>query len=154
MKTKLHAAAGAVAFLTILSFWSATTISELFADHDAVTAVKHAILWGLALLIPSMIAVGGSGMALAKGRTGGIVAGKRRRMPLIALNGLLILAPSAIFLAIKSAAGEFDTHFYTVQAVELVAGAANLALIGLSIRDGLRMTAGRRARAADRSAQR
>ena len=36
-------------------------------------------------------------------------------------------------------AGSFDTAFYVVQAIELVAGATNLALMGLNARDGLRM---------------
>ena len=65
---------------------------------------------------------------------------KKKRMPIIALNGLLILLPSAWFLAGKSAAGEFDTVFYAVQVLELVAGAANIMMMGLNIRDGLTMT--------------
>jgi len=61
-------------------------------------------------------------------------------MPVIAANGLIVLVPAAWFLAGKSAAGEFDSTFYIVQAVELLAGAANLTMMGLNIRDGLRMT--------------
>lgn len=38
-----------------------------------------------------------------------------------------------------AAAGSFDTAFYVVQAIELLAGAANVALMGLNARDGLRM---------------
>ncbi len=37
-------------------------------------------------------------------------------------------------------AGSFDTTFYAVQALELLAGATNLTLMGLNVRDGLRMT--------------
>lgn len=47
--------------------------------------------------------------------------------------------PCAIVLNRWAAAGSFDTAFYTVQAIELVAGAANLALMGLNAGDGLRM---------------
>ena len=61
-------------------------------------------------------------------------------MPVIAFNGLLILVPSAFFLAYKAGSGDFDTSFYAVQALELVAGAVNLSLIGLNIRDGLRLS--------------
>lgn len=61
-------------------------------------------------------------------------------MPIIALNGLLFLVPAAWFLAGKAAAGEFNNPFYTVQVIELIAGAANLTMMGLNIRDGLRMT--------------
>ncbi len=60
-------------------------------------------------------------------------------MPIIAANGILILIPSALFLASKADAREFDTAFYAVQTLELVAGAANIALLGLNMRDGLKM---------------
>jgi hypothetical protein len=60
-------------------------------------------------------------------------------MPLIAANGILVLIPSALFLAFKARAAEFDTSLYAVQALELAAGAANIALLGLNMRDGLTM---------------
>ena len=61
-------------------------------------------------------------------------------MPLIAANGLLVLVPCAIVLNRWAAAGAFDVMFYTVQALELLAGAVNLTLMGLNIRDGLTMS--------------
>jgi hypothetical protein len=61
------------------------------------------------------------------------------RMRFIAANGLLVLVPCAIVLNQWAAAGSLDTTFYVVQAIELVAGASNLALMGLNARDGLRM---------------
>jgi hypothetical protein len=45
-------------------------------------------------------------------------------MPIIAANGILILIPSALYLASKGRAGEFDSAFYAVQTLELAAGAA------------------------------
>jgi hypothetical protein len=63
-----------------------------------------------------------------------------KRMRIIAANGILILISSALFLASKAKAGEFDAVFYAVQALELVAGATNLALLGLNMRDGLKFT--------------
>ena len=72
--------------------------------------------------------------------------GKKKRMPFIALNGLLILVPSAFFLASKSATGDFDAWFYGVQAIELVAGAINLSPMGLNIGDGLTMSGRLRSR--------
>ena len=65
-------------------------------------------------------------------------------MPFIAANGLLILVPAAIFLSVRAQAGMFDGAFYAVQAVELLAGAINVTLIGLNIRDGLRLSRRRR----------
>jgi len=40
----------------------------------------------------------------------------------------------------RAAAGTFDATFYLVQGLELLAGATNLGLMGLNIRDGLRMS--------------
>ena len=92
------------------------------------------------ILIPAMAITGGSGMSLGQGRTDQGVLIKKRRMPFIAVNGLLVLLPSAVFLAMKAKAGAFDNIFYLVQGIELIAGATNLTLMGLNIRDGLRLT--------------
>jgi len=136
----VHPVAGVVAILTIASFWLSTALSELFASEAIVTAVKTAIPWGFLLLVPALAAAGGSGFMLAKGRRTGLVGAKIRRMPVIAANGILVLIPSALYLATKARAGEFDTAFYAVQALELAAGAANLTLLALNMRDGLKMT--------------
>jgi hypothetical protein len=61
-------------------------------------------------------------------------------MPVIAGNGLLILVPAALVLDRWAAAGAFDARFYVVQAVELLAGGTNLTLMGLDMRDGLRLS--------------
>jgi hypothetical protein len=135
----IHPVAGALALLTIATFWLLTALSELFASHAIVAMVKTAIPWGFLLLIPALAAAGGSGFVLAKGRRAGPIAAKIKRMPLIAANGILILIPCALFLAFKARAAEFDTAFYAVQALELVAGATNITLLGLNMRDGLMM---------------
>jgi ferredoxin-NADP reductase len=140
----IHPVAGALALLTIAIFWLSTALSEIFASEATVIAVKTAIPWGFLLLVPALAATGGSGFALAKGQQRGLLGAKFRRMPFIAGNGILILIPSALFLASKARAGEFDAAFYTVQALELVAGAANLTLLGLNMRDGLKLTRWRR----------
>ena len=69
---------------------------------------------------------------------------KRRRMPIVAANGLFVLVPSAIFLAVRAQAGDLDGVFYAVQAIELAAGAVNILLLGLNMRDGIRLAARRR----------
>lgn len=143
MTKAIHPLAGAVALLTIATFWLSTALSELFGSHGAVIAVKTAIPWGFLLLVPALAAAGGSGFALAKGRRAGLVGTKIRRMPFIAANGVLILVPAALFLAYKARHAEFDGAFHAVQALELAAGAANIALLGLNMRDGLKMRRGR-----------
>jgi hypothetical protein len=135
----VHPVAGMIAILTIATFWLSTAISELFLPEAAVVAVKTAIPWGFLILISALAAVGGSGFALAKGRRAGLVGAKVKRMPIIAANGILVLIPAALFLAYKASHAEFDSIFYAVQALELAAGAINISLLGLNMRDGLKM---------------
>jgi len=140
MTKLIHPVAGTIALLTILTFWLSTALSELFASEATVMAVKTAIPWGFLLLVPALAAAGGSGLALSGGRRAGVVGAKLRRMPVIAANGILVLVPSALFLAAKAQAAEFDTTFYAVQALELIAGATNIALLGLNMRDGFKLS--------------
>src|SRR5437016_2550018 len=130
----VHPVAGALALLTIATFWLSTFLSELFASEAAVVAVKTAIPWGFLLLIPALAATTGSGLAVAKGRRSGAIGNKLNRMPLIAANGVLVLIPAALFLAAKAKAGEFDGAFYAIQGLELIAGAANIVLLSLNMR--------------------
>jgi hypothetical protein len=61
-------------------------------------------------------------------------------MKLAAVNGILVLLPSAFVLARMANAGQFDGGFYALQSLELVAGAVNIALLTLNMRDGLRLS--------------
>lgn len=135
----LHAGLGSLALALIALFWSATVLSELAGDPLWIARVKTAILWGMGVLVPCLIATAGSGHRLAGSSVHPAIVAKRRRMRLIALNGLLVLLPSALFLAGRAEAGRFDTVFVAVQAVELLAGATNLWLMGCNLRDGLEM---------------
>ncbi len=135
----IHPIAGILAILTIATFCLSTAFSELFASQAIVVAVKTAIPWGFLLLIPALAAVGSSGFGLAKDGQGRVVAAKIKRMRAIAANGIMVLIPSALFLASKARAGSFDTTFYIVQVLELVAAATNITLLGLNMRDGLKM---------------
>ncbi|MCH9752495.1 MAG: hypothetical protein K0U61_09810 [Alphaproteobacteria bacterium] len=140
MKTRIHAIAGIIGFLCILTFWTSTVYAELFATHETVATIKALILRGMLILVPAMAIAGGSGMSLGAKWKSPLAMAKKKRMPVIAINGLCILLPSAFFLAYKSGEDAFDAWFYTVQIVELCAGALNLSLMSLNIRDGLRMT--------------
>lgn len=140
MKSTLHGLFGAVALLCILAFWASTLVSELFLGPSSVIAVKNAVLAAMWVLIPAMALTGASGFALGRRRRGHRVAVKRLRMRLAAANGLLVLLPSAFVLARMATAGQFDAGFYTLQSLELVAGAVNIALLTLNMRDGLRLS--------------
>lgn len=139
MLKRIHPIAGAVAIAVISCFWLATAGSELSGNVALVVRVKTAIPWGFLLLIPALAAAGGTGFRLSGARRSGLIGAKAKRMPFIAANGILILVPAALYLAHKASAGAFDTMFYVVQAIELAAGAINLTLLCLNMRDGLRM---------------
>jgi len=148
----LHPVAGVVALITIATFWLSTILSEVFGSQAVVTTVKTAIPWGFLLLIPALAIAGGYGFVLSKERAGvALVVWKLKRMRVIAANGILVLIPSALFLAHKARADEFATAFYAVQALELVAGATNIALLAWNMLDGLRIKGRLRRRLASRA---
>jgi hypothetical protein len=141
MKKRVHLIAGLLATLTIATFFVSTVLVEVFGASDLVTRVKGLIvLPGLWILVPAIAATGGTGFALSKSRQAPLVTAKKKRMPVIAGNGLLILIPCAIFLDLCASKGLFDTRFYLVQALELLAGGTNHVLMGLNMRDGFRLT--------------
>ena len=134
---KIHVVVSLIATLCIATFFTSTIIVELFGSHEMIATTKNFILMpGLLILIPAMAATGGTGFALSKTQKGQLVNSKKKRMPIIAANGILILIPAAIFLEQWASNGDFDTRFYIVQSIELVAGLINLTLMGLNIRDG------------------
>ncbi|MDK3016106.1 hypothetical protein [Pseudodonghicola flavimaris] len=148
MTHRLHAASGALALLMILGFWSATALSELFGGPELIARVKMSILYGMLVMVPAMALAGSTGARLGRGMRLPQVGIKMTRMKVIAANGIAVLLPSAVFLALKAQAGQFDTRFALVQGLELVAGATNITLLALNMRDGLRLAARRqRARA-------
>ncbi len=141
MPKKIHLIAGLLATLTIATFFLTTLGVELFGTHEMVATVKALIvLPGLFILVPAIAITGGSGVFLAKTRQGRLVEAKKKRMPFIAVNGLLIMIPCAIFLNRWAASGIFDTTFYVVQTLELLVGAVNFTLMGMNIRDGMKMS--------------
>ncbi|MCF7522092.1 hypothetical protein L4G92_08540 [Neisseria sp. ZJ106] len=134
---KLHLTAARTACLLIATFWISTLISEMFLSLNAVIWVKNAIVYGVFLLMAAMAITGATGFKMGGKSKHPNIAAKQKRMPLIALNGLLILLPCAFYLCHKANSEQFDSVFYAVQGVELVAGLVNLSLMALSMKDGL-----------------
>ena len=139
MKKSIHPIAGIVALVTVVIFWLSTIFVGLFASRASSVALKIALPWGFLLLIPALLIAGGSGFALSRGYRKRIIESKIKRMPWIAANGILILVPAALFLAYKARSNEFDAIFYVIQALELLAGAVNIVLLGLNMRDGMKL---------------
>ncbi|KFA96977.1 hypothetical protein [Vibrio sp. ER1A] len=135
----LHRTAAIIAFGLILSFFTSSVLVELFGSEEAVTTVKTAIFFAVWVLIPCMAIAGITGSKLAPKANKGVLGAKKKRMPFIAVNGMLVLLPCAIYLHTLASKGQFDHTFYWIQGIEFVAGFINLTLMGLNIRDGLRL---------------
>jgi len=136
---KLHAMFGGLAIVVIGVFFGATVVVELFGTHEQVALVKLRILQTIPLLVLLLAGAGIMGNRVGAGWTDPLVAAKRRRMAFAAINGLALLIPSAVLLARWSAAGRFDTMFYAVQAVELLAGGTNIVLLSRNALAGLQL---------------
>ncbi len=138
---KIHPVAAVIATLCIATFFTSTILVELFGSYESITQIKSLIVMpGLFILVPAMAITGASGFALAKSRKDQLVERKQKRMPFIAANGLLILLPSAIVLNQWAMAGAFDSKFYIIQTLELLAGGINISLMSQNMRDGLKMS--------------
>jgi hypothetical protein len=97
MSTIVHGVAASVALLLAILFWVSTAVSELFLSAYAVVTIRTGILYAIPILVASLVVTGGSGFRLSQRRKGKLIHAKKGRMRLIALNGLLVLGPSALF---------------------------------------------------------
>ena len=141
----IHISAGLMAMVLIVLFWTSTVASELSGDVALIVMAKTMVLYAMPFLVLAMAATGASGMKLAGSSRAPVIVTKKRRMAVVAANGIGVLVPSAIFLAWRAGSGTFDMWFYAVQALELTAGAVNFTLLAANARTGRRMTRGRRA---------
>jgi hypothetical protein len=141
MKQIIHRAAAITATLCVATFFSSTLLVELFGSIEAIRQVKSLIVFpGLFILVPAIALTGATGLSLAKQHSGRIINRKKKRMPFIAINGVFILIPAAIFLNQWATEGNWNTQFYVLQAAELIAGAVNLVLMAMNIIDGKKIT--------------
>jgi hypothetical protein len=131
---------GLLGMVIIMLFFFSSIIVELGGDKQAVAWVKQMIVYGLFVLAPVLMVTGISGRAVVGARQGRLIKTKMKRMIFVAVNGIAILIPCAIVLNSLAASGRFDTPFYVIQGVELVAGVVNIVLMGLNIRDGFLLT--------------
>jgi len=136
---KLHAASGILGLLLILAFFLSTVASELSGDAEPNVSVKSWIVDMIPLLVLLPAGSGAGGNYLGRGRREAEIGWKRLRMLAAAINGVFILIPCALALKGWAVAGEFGGRFSALQAIKLVAGAWNIALLGYNLRDGLRL---------------
>jgi hypothetical protein len=145
-----HAGASWLAFGLLLGFWSSSAGAEWVGDHATILRVKTAILATIPGLVGALVTAGATGARLAgNGPPSRTLVIKQVRMKVMAANGAGILVPSAVVLWWLASQPILTTAFYWLQAVELTAGAVNLTLLALNLRDGRRL---RRRRTADGAA--
>ena len=137
---KIHAGAGFVAFLMISIFIISTITSEILGNIDTIYFVKQGILYGLILLVPSMMLTGITGNLITKNKKSKLIQKKLGRLKIIAFNGIFILIPCAFYLESSAVSKILNEWFYIIQILELIAGAVNIYLLGLNIRDGVKLS--------------
>lgn len=132
-------AATTIATITILIFFVSSLAAEINGEESMIISVKVMIFRMLPILLITMPVLGVTGKKLAGNSNSRYVQQKARRMKLIMVNGLLLTA-MAVFLYYKAQYHEIDDVFLYAQVAELIIGPVNLALIGMNIRDGLRLS--------------
>lgn len=135
----IHKIAAILALVLITSFLTSTIIADLLATPQQIAHVKNTILMFIPGLILAMMVTGISAKKLYPGAMKGALKIKETRMKIAAINGVIVLLPAAIVLARWSALGQFDGLYWAVQILEIIAGMTNLTMIGLNIRDGIRL---------------
>ena len=141
MKQLVHRSSAIIATLCIGTFFVSSIVVEIFGSPETIATVKHLIVFpGLFILVPSIALTGATGFALTGKRKGGLIDRKKKRIPFIAANGIIILVPSAIFLNHLAANQDFSSVFYIVQGLEFIVGGVNLTLMSLNMRDGLKLS--------------
>ncbi|MFD0714676.1 hypothetical protein [Paenibacillus sp. GCM10027626] len=139
MKKRAHKTSALLAFILILSFQISTVVFEALGDHDIIATVKRLILYGFFVLIPLLLIAEISGRSLAGGAEHPLILKKKQRMRLIGINAIIILIPSAVVLYLWSNAGYWGNWFVTVQVLEIMSGITIVSLMGLNIRDGIKL---------------
>ena len=136
---KVHAAAGGLALVTILGLQTFLALAETGYAAD-LAASRAAALWVVALLlVPALALAGASGAWLGRGRRGPLLAAKARRMQAVAALGLVVLLPLAVALWWLAARGMVEGRFALLTRIETLAALTNVLLLGLNLRDGLKM---------------
>lgn len=139
IKRILHRVTGLLSLIIILIFIISSVYVELNGNIIFIQKVKSLIVCpGLFILIPCLIITGAVGFRLAGQSKNVHILKKKKRMPFIALNGVIILIPCALYLRYLSMQ-PLDSTFYLVQTLEICAGLINCVLIILNIRDGIRI---------------
>ena len=134
-----HIIATSIAVVTICCFFSISLIAEIVGNQEFIKQVKTGILYALPILLLVMPILGITGKKLAGTSKSPIVIAKMKRMKLVACNGIILIS-LAVYLYFRALTNTMDRTFLGVQIIELVFGATNLTLLGLNIKDGMKLS--------------
>ncbi|MDF9800169.1 hypothetical protein OKW21_005432 [Catalinimonas alkaloidigena] len=140
---QIHCIMAVLAMLTIVSFFASSLVAELSGNEAIIIKVKTYIFYALLLMIIFMPALGLSGKLLAGKSHHLLIQQKMRRVKLIVLNGI-VLVSLAILLYIRASNANIDDIFQALQLTELLLGGMNIYLMSLMIRDGLKLSRGKK----------
>jgi hypothetical protein len=125
--------------ILVFLFLISTVISEVFGSLETITTVKRFIMYGVLVLIPIILVATVSGQSLAGTNNHLIILKKKKRMTWIGLNTIIVLIPSAIALYFLSSAENWGIWYVTIQVLEITSGITSVILMGLNIRDGIKL---------------
>ena len=132
----IHVVATVIAFSTITIFFTSSLIVEIRGNLEEIQLVKKSILLALPLLLLAMPALAISGNKLGGKSSNPVIVGKKKRMKIMVINGVMLIA-LAILLYYRSHAVGIDAVFGFLQLVEFSLGLINLTILGLNAKAGL-----------------
>jgi hypothetical protein len=136
---RVHVAAAVTALAVITTFLVSSGVTELLGGTSDIRTLRHAIVFGLPLLIACLATAGLTGRRLGAGSRSFVLARKQRRLQAAAAVGLLVLVPCALILNHLAAAPVPGSAFAVLEITEFLFGTLNLSLLALNFRDGRRI---------------
>ncbi len=134
VRIHLTAAVGALALIT--TFLVSSAVTELAGNAAAVHNLRQWIVFGLPLLVGCLAAAALTGRRLARKSRAAVIRRKQRRMQVVAALGIVVLVPCALILDALTAGASAGAVVTGLVLTEMLAGAINLTLLLLNVRDG------------------
>jgi hypothetical protein len=136
---KIHVIVTVIATLTIVTFFISSLVAEINGNEAFIREVKEMILFSLPIMLIAMPALGITGNKLAGKSRNPIILTKRKRMRLVFVNGIALMA-LACFLYYRSHYQTIDAVFLLAQMAEFALGLTSLILIGMNIKSGFQLS--------------
>lgn len=132
---------GAVGALALIStFLVSSAVTEMAGNAADVHSLRQWIVFGLPLLIGCLAAAALTGRRLARKSRAAVIRRKQRRMQAVAALGIVVLVPCALILDALTASASVSAVVTGLELTEMLAGALNLTLLLLNVRDGRRLS--------------